>query len=106
MKRSLQTLLVLAAATATCSSAFAAGEKEVRFVLTSAAEPTHRTDNTAAVASVMPTADKKDDVFAIGLEALKWVGATSRQVGVAYPDLWCAHFINFILRRTREMDTS
>ena len=47
MKRALQTLLVLAAATAMCSSAFAAGEKkEERFVLSSAAEPTHRADNT------------------------------------------------------------
>ena len=62
MKRTVQTLLVLAAMTAVCSPAFAAGEKkEERFVLSSAAEPTHRTDNTAAVASVMPTADKKDD---------------------------------------------
>src|SRR5258708_33500083 len=100
MKRTLQTLLVLAAATATCSSALAAGEKEERFVLSSAAEPTHRTDNTAAVAAVMPSSDKKDEVFAIGLEALKWVGATSRQVGVPYPDLWCADFINLLLRRT------
>jgi uncharacterized protein (TIGR02594 family) len=107
MKRTLQTLLVLAAATATCSSAFAAGEKkEERFVLTSAAEPTHRADNTAAVASVMPSSDKKDEVFAIGLEALKWVGATSRQVGVPYPDLWCADFINFILRRTGHQTTN
>jgi len=79
MKRTLQTLLVLAAATATCSSALAAGEKkDERFVLSSAAEPTHRADNTAAVASVMPSSDKKDEVFAIGLEALKCVGATSR----------------------------
>ena len=107
MKRTLQTLLVLAAATATCSSAFAAGEKkEERFVLSSAAEPTHRADNTAAVASVMPSSDKKDEVFAIGLEALKWVGATSRQVGVPYPDLWCADFINFILRRTGHQTTN
>ena len=54
MKRTLQTLLVLAIAATACSPAFAAGEKkEERFVLSSAAEPAHRTDNTAAVASVM-----------------------------------------------------
>ena len=106
MKRTIQTLLILAAATAIGSPAFAAGEKkEERFVLSSAAEPTHRTDNTAAVASVMPS-DKKDDVFAIGREALNWVGATSRQVGVPYPDLWCADFINFILRRTGHTTTN
>src|SRR3954453_16222861 len=73
MKRAIQTLLALATAIAACSPALAAGEKEERFVLSSAAEPTHRTDNTAAVASVMPSSDKKDEVFAIGLEALKWV---------------------------------
>jgi uncharacterized protein (TIGR02594 family) len=106
MKRMIQTLLVFAAAAAMGSPAFAAGQKEERFVLSSAAEPAHRTNNTAAVASVMPTADKKDDVFAIGLEALKWVGATSRQVGVPYPDLWCADFINFILRRTGHATTN
>ena len=107
MKRMIQTLLVLATAATACSPALAAGQaKEERFVLSSASEPTHRTDNTAAVASVMPTADKKDDVFAIGLEALKWVGATSRQVGVPYPDLWCADFINFILRRTGHATTN
>ena len=106
MKRLIQTLLVVTAATAACSPAFAAGEKEVRFVLTSAAEPTHRTDNTAAVTLATPPSEKKDDVFAIGLEALKWVGATSRQVGVPYPDLWCADFINFILRRTGHATTN
>ena len=107
MKRALQTLLVLATATAVCSPAFAAGEKkEERFVLSSAVEPTHRTDNTAAVTGVLPATDKKDAVFTIGLEALKWVGATSRQVGVPYPDLWCADFINFILRRTGHTTTN
>lgn len=105
MKRAIQTLLVLATATAACSPALAAGEKEERFVLSSAVEPIHRTDNTAAVSSFIP-AEKKDDVFAIGLEALKWVGATSRQVGVPYPDLWCADFINFILRRTGHATTN
>ena len=109
MKRSIQTLLVLATATAAavCSPALAAGEpKEERFVLSSAAGPTHRTDNTAAVTALAPPSDKKDEVFAIGLEALKWVGATSRQVGVPYPDLWCADFINFILRRTGHQTTN
>jgi uncharacterized protein (TIGR02594 family) len=107
MKRSVQTLLVLTAVTAASSSAFATGEKkEERFVLTSAASSTHRSDNTAAVTSVITNADKKDSLFAIGLEALKWVGATSRQVGVPYPELWCADFINFVLRRTGHNTTN
>ena len=105
MKRVTRTLLVLATATAACSPALAAGEKDGRFVLSSAVEPTHRTDNTANLATVMPS-EKKDDVFAIGLEALKWVGATSRQVGVPYPNLWCADFINFVLRRTGHPTTN
>ena len=75
MKRTLQTLLVLATATTVCSPVLAAGAKEERFVLSSAAEPIRATNNTAVVTSVMPTDKKKDDVFAIGLEALKWVGA-------------------------------
>jgi len=101
MKRVIQTLVVLTTATAVCSPAFAAGEKkEERFVLSSAVVSTHRTDNTAAVTAPVTTTDKKSSVFAIGLEALKWVGATSRQVGVPYPDLWCADFVNFVLRRS------
>jgi uncharacterized protein (TIGR02594 family) len=107
MKRFVETLLVLTAVAAVASSASATGaKKEERFQLTSAAAETHRTDNTAAVTSVLPSGDKKDSVFAIGLEALKWVGATSRQVGVPYPELWCADFINFILRRTGHTTTN
>ena len=101
MQRTIQTLVVLITATAICSPAFAAGEKkEERFVLSSASVPSHRTDNTAAITAPIATTDKKSSVFAIGLEALKWVGATSRQVGVPYPDLWCADFVNFVLRRS------
>ena len=61
MKRAIQTLLVLATAAAVCSPAFAAGETKGSTVraLSSAAEPAHRADNTAAVASVMPSSDKK-----------------------------------------------
>ena len=103
MKRTLQTLLVLTTAAAACSPAFAIGEKkEERFVLTSAASvpATNRSNNNTAITAPVPTADKKESVFAIGLEALKWVGASSRQVGVPYPDLWCADFVNFVLRRS------
>jgi uncharacterized protein (TIGR02594 family) len=108
MKRQIQTLLVLAAATALASPASAIGnnKKEERFTLASAPAETHRIDNTAAVSPTLPRADKKDSVFAIGLEAMKWMGATSRQVGVPYPDLWCADFINFILRRTGHPTTN
>ena len=107
MKRLLETLVVVAAATAVTVPAFANGQKkEERFVLGSAVEARHRTDNTAAISAIAPKTDKKDTVFTIGLEALKWVGATSRQVGVPYPDLWCADFINFVLRRTGHATTN
>ena len=102
MKRTIQSLLVLAATTALACPAFAIGEKkkEERFSLASVPTETHRNDNIAPISSTAPKTEKKDTVFAIGLEALKWMGATSRQVGVPYPDLWCADFVNFVLRRT------
>jgi uncharacterized protein (TIGR02594 family) len=99
MKRTVQTLLVLTVTAAVGSPAFAAGEKkDERFQLSAIEAPTQR--NTTAVTAPPATTDKKTSVFAIGLEALKWVGATSRQVGVPYPDLWCADFVNFVLRRS------
>lgn len=113
MKRPIQTLVVFTAMTALGSPAFAVSEKkaekkEERFVLSSVSGGiTSRSDNTAAVPSVVPSAPgKKDSVFTIGLEALKWVGASSRQVGVPYPELWCADFINFVLRRTGHPTTN
>ena len=107
MKRPVQTLLVFAAMMSIAGPALAVvkGKKEERFSLTAAAEPaqTPRTDNTAAISQTGP---KKDAVFAIGLEALKWIGASSRQVGVPYPELWCADFINIIQRRTGHPTTN
>ena len=107
MKRPMQTLLALAAITAVATPALAIGEKkEERFSLASVPTVVHRNDNTAAISAITPKTDKKDTVFAIGLEALKWMGASSRQVGVPYPDLWCADFVNFILRRTGHPTTN
>ena len=107
MKRAVQTLLALAAMAAVATPASAIGEKkEERFSLASVPIETHRNDNTAAVSSIAPKVDGKDTVFTIGLEALKWMGATSRQVGVPYPDLWCADFVNFVLRRTGHPTTN
>ncbi len=109
MKRQFSTLLVLAIASSAATSADAAKIKEERFVLTSAVAPTSRTESPAALiapaGSIRPT-EQRDSVFDIGLEALKWIGASSRQVGVPYPDLWCADFINFILRRTGHPTTN
>ena len=109
MKRPVQTLLMLAAVSVLASPVWAS-KKEERFALTSAPQPTNRTEITTAAiplpAGIAKPADKKDSVFDIGLEALKWMGASSRQVGVPYPDLWCADFVNFILRRTGHPTTN
>jgi uncharacterized protein (TIGR02594 family) len=110
MKRSVQTLLAVVAISVLATPALAvkAAKKEERFALSSATEPTHR--ETAATiitpAGAPKPIDNKDSVFDIGLEALKWMGASSRQVGVPYPDLWCADFVNFILRRTGHPTTN
>ncbi len=109
MKRHLLTLLTAAATCAIAVPDKANAQKgEARFALSSAASvPLSRNDMAAAIpASIPRLAEKRDSVFDIGLEALKWVGASSRQVGVPYPDLWCADFINFILRRTGHPTTN
>ncbi len=110
MQRPLATLIVLASACAlgAPTAAKANGKNEVRFALSSSSSvPVSRTDVTSAIPSSIPKlAEKRDSVFDIGLESLKWIGATSRQVGVPYPDLWCADFINFILRRTGHPTTN
>lgn len=107
MKRPVQTLLALVTLAAVATPALAV-KKEERFSLASVppASSSHRNDNTAAVSTTAPKTDKKDSVFAIGLEALKWMGASSKQVGVPYPDLWCADFVNFVLRRTGHPTTN
>ena len=109
MKRSIQTLLVLATASTLVTPALASKVKEGRFVISSAVEPTSRAETTSALvapAGAPKPVEKRDSVFDIGLEALKWMGASSRQVGVPYPDLWCADFVNFILRRTGHSATN
>ena len=111
MKRPVSTLLVLAAAASVLASPALASKKEERFVLSSAnSQPTNRTEITTAAiplpAGSAKPVESKDSVFDIGLEALKWMGASSRQVGVPYPDLWCADFVNFILRRTGHPTTN
>jgi uncharacterized protein (TIGR02594 family) len=110
MKRHALSLVAMAAVCAIGAPtlANANAKKEVRFALSSAdSVPVSRTDMAAATPSSVPKlAEKKDSVFDIGLESLKWLGATSRQVGVPYPDLWCADFVNFILRRTGHPTTN
>ncbi len=63
-----------------------------------AARRSDRVDPPSAVRD--RSVESANSVFKVGLEALKWIGASSTQVGVPYPDLWCADFINFVLRRT------
>ena len=112
MKRQTMTLAAIVAivtvAIANAVATPAASAQDGRFVLSSAAAtPVSRADVSTALPSSVPRlAEKQDTTFSIGLEALKWLGATSHQVGVPYPDLWCADFVNFILRRTGHPTTN
>ena len=109
MKRSVQTLLVFAATIAVCTPAFAIGDEEGRAIsLSASVEPahTHRTDNTAAISLRGPKQDKKDAVVRHRPRSAEVDRRIVRQVGVPYPELWCADFINFILRRTGHPTTN
>ena len=109
MKRIVQTLLVLATAAASRLARARCRREEGRAVRAEPRRPSRRTAPTTPPPSSLDGPRRRQEgrsVFAIGLEALKWVGASSRQVGVPYPDLWCADFINFILRRTGHVTTN
>jgi uncharacterized protein (TIGR02594 family) len=58
--------------------------------------------NTDETGGVSPANAK---VAAVLLEALKWRGASARDLGVPL-ELWCADFMNFVLRRTGHSSTN
>jgi len=79
-------------------AAFAAGEKkEERFFLSSAVVPAHRTDNTLQSSSAGRDDRQKNTLFAIGLEALKWVGRPRGRSACPIRICGCADFVNFVL---------
>jgi uncharacterized protein (TIGR02594 family) len=87
-----------AAAALTTAPAYATGpqpaRKNDRFANVTPIEPILRSRSDAvAQAAQVPGA------AALLLEALRWRGHTAKQIGVP-SQLWCADFMNFVLRRT------
>src|SRR5271167_4874676 len=94
MKRSIAILLTCACAFALTAPSHATANKPTdRFANTEPLEPMakSRTDAAEAAAQVPGAAS-------VLLEALRWRGRTARQIGLP-AKLWCADFMNFILRR-------
>lgn len=99
MKRLVLTLVIASAVLAAALPAHAANEsaneklKNERFMNSVPLEPMarSRTDAAEAAAQVPGAA-------AILLEALRWRGRIARQIGVP-AQLWCADFMNFVLKR-------
>src|SRR5665213_365668 len=94
MKRSIAMLLTCAIAAGAFAPAQASGiKRDDRFTNAVPLEPMlrSRTDAADAAAEVPGAA-------AVLLEALRWRGRTAKQLGLP-TQLWCADFMNFILRR-------
>jgi len=93
MKRSITFVITCAAALALAAPSQATGMKGAdRFANTEPLEPMpkSRTDAAEAAAQV-PGAS------GVLLEALRWRGRTAKQLGLP-SQLWCADFMNFVLR--------
>lgn len=94
MNRDIFTALIVLATVATGSSAFATPQKQIeRFANTVPAEMISRSRSDAAEqAASVPGAG------AVLLEALRWRGRTAKQLGLP-SQLWCADFMNFVMRK-------
>jgi uncharacterized protein (TIGR02594 family) len=94
MKRSIAALIICGFASAIAAPAYATGEKGVdRFANTEPLETMahSRTDAAEAAAQVPGAAG-------VLLEALRWQGRTAKQIGLP-TKLWCADFMNYVLRK-------
>jgi uncharacterized protein (TIGR02594 family) len=94
MKRSIAALITSVLALGVAAPAHATGEKgSDRFANTEPLETMarSRTDAADAAAQVPGAAG-------VLLEALRWRGRTAKQIGLP-AQLWCADFMNFVLRR-------
>ena len=97
MKRSIAALLVGVFAFAAAAPAQAVSEKrhapEKRFANVEPIEPVVRSRSAA-----IESAGQVPGAAMVLLEALRWRGRTARQLGLP-TKLWCADFMNFVLRR-------
>jgi uncharacterized protein (TIGR02594 family) len=94
MKRSIAAVITCVFAIGIAAPVHATGEKgSDRFANTEPLEPMarSRTDAADAAAQVPGAAG-------VLLEALRWRGRTAKQIGLP-TKLWCADFMNFVLRR-------
>lgn len=94
MKRTIAAIVICAGALAFAAPAAAGGNKgSDRFANTEPLEnmPLSRTAAADAAAQVPGAAG-------VLLEALRWEGRTAQQIGLP-SKLWCADFMNFVLRR-------
>lgn len=94
MKRSITVLVTCVFALVASAPAFATGAKSNgRFANTEPLEPMPRSRSDAAdAAAQVPGA------AGVLIEALRWRGRTAKQLGLP-TQLWCADFMNFVLRR-------
>jgi len=96
MKRLISIVTVAAVAIAAAVPACATGaqQRETRFHNVEPLEPLPKSRSDAAeIAANVPGA------AAVLLEALRWRGRSARQLGLP-TQLWCADFMNFVLRRS------
>jgi uncharacterized protein (TIGR02594 family) len=94
MKRSIALLITCVFAVGAAAPAHATGDKRnERFANTEPLEPMtrSRTDAVEAAAQVAGAAG-------LLLEALRWRGRTAKQIGLP-TKLWCADFMNFVIKR-------
>jgi uncharacterized protein (TIGR02594 family) len=94
MKRLIAILLTCVVAISIVAPAYATADKgNDRFANTAPLEPMARSRSDAAdAAAQVPGA------AGVLLEALRWQGRTAKQIGLP-AKLWCADFMNFVLRR-------
>ena len=94
MKRSIAALITCVFVSGIAAPAHATGEKRNdRFIDTEPLETMARSRSDAAdAAAQVPGA------AGVLLEALRWRGRTAKQIGLP-SQLWCADFMNFVLRR-------
>ena len=94
MKRSFAALIICVFAVAIVAPAQAVAEKRSeRFANTEPLETMARSRSDAAEAAA-----QVPGAAGVLLEALRWRGRTAKQIGLP-TQLWCADFMNFVLRR-------
>jgi uncharacterized protein (TIGR02594 family) len=94
MKRSIATLITCVFVAGVAAPAHATGDKRSeRFANTEPLETISRSRSDAAEAAA-----QVPGAAGVLLEALRWRGRTAKQIGLL-TKLWCADFMNFVLRK-------